>query len=52
MLRFLAENPYAADQQPYTDATESQNHYYHDQWEIAFKTGTHQAQAELRRAAA
>ena len=52
MLRFLAENPYAVDQQPYTDATDSQNFYYHQQWEVAFKQGTHQAQAELRRAAA
>lgn len=52
MLRFLAENPYAEGAQPYFDAEPSQNAYYRDQWQVAFAQGRHQAQAELRRAAA
>lgn len=52
MLRFLASCPYDQDQQPYTDATEAQNFHYGQQWSVAFSQGVHQAQVELRRAAA
>ena len=50
MLTWLGTCPYAVDQQPYTDATDTQNAFYASQWAIAFRQGKNKTEAELRRA--